>query len=95
MLLALALYFIQEGVAQQSKPDIQFFVEFPTKLLPLAYAVPILLIPTVAISAITIRRKLEPRRWPWVTTLLAASALGIIVAELGLDGVATIIDPTR
>jgi len=91
--LALALYLLQEGRAQQASPNISFFVDFPTKLLPLGYLALGTAIANFSILAITAWRRLPKRRWPFVTTLLAVIALGVIVAELGVGNVRAIIDP--
>lgn len=92
-LLILALYLIQEGRAQAATPGIAFFVDFPTELLPLAYAAVILLLPNFALSVFVILRRLRRRRWPWLTTAAAALLLGVLVGTLGLSEVWTIIDP--
>jgi 4-amino-4-deoxy-L-arabinose transferase-like glycosyltransferase len=92
-LLILALYFIQEGEAQRAHPNLWFFVDFPTKLLPLAYAAAILMIPNLAVTALTLIRNLYRRRWPWVTTLVAAILLSVIIAMIGWSGVGEIIKP--
>lgn len=96
LLLTLALYFIQEGVAQQQaagKP-ITFFVDFPTELLPLAVIAVLLLIPNLAVIALSLLRNLYRRRWPWITTFIATVLLAIITLKVGFDGVLTIIDPS-
>ncbi len=92
-LLILALYFIQEGEAQRTHPDLRFFVDFPVVLLPLAYAAALLLIPNFAVTAFVLARNLYRRRWPWVTTLVSVVLLAIITMAVGWDGVATIINP--
>ena len=93
LLLILALYLLQEGLAQKATPGLRFFVDFPTELLPLAYAAALLLLPNLALSFFVVLRGLPKRRWPWVTTVLAAILLGVIVVNLGLDAVLTIISP--
>lgn len=93
LLLTLGLYFIQEAQAQRANPDFHFFVPFPQPLLPLAYAAVLLLLPNFAIIAITIKRRLWKRRWPWVTTALAAVLLLVVAAKIGPAGVWAIISP--
>ncbi len=92
-LLALALYFIQEGMAQRANPDVRFFVRFPAELLPLAYVAALLLLPNFAVTGLALARNLYRRRWPWVTTFVSAILLAVITAVVGWDGVVTIISP--
>lgn len=93
-LATLALYLLQEGRAQQANPSLGFFIDFPMRLLPLAYAALGIAIANFAIVAMTAWRRLPKRRWPYVMTLLAVVALGVLVAEIGLDGVRAIVDPS-
>jgi hypothetical protein len=93
LLLVLAFYFIQEGQAQRANPNLVFFVDFPTGLLPLAYLAVLLLLPNFAVIFFAIVRNLYRRRWPWLTTAMAVILLGVIGYQLGLDGIRTIIDP--
>lgn len=96
LLLLLALYFIQEGLAQQAHPEVSFFVDFPDTLLPLGYAVVILLIPTVALALLATIRGFPLGRWPWIASGLAALALLVLTVGVGgPDAVWTIIDPSH
>ena len=92
-LLALDLYLLQEGRSQLARPDLGFFVDFPTAWLPLAYLALALLIANFAILGFTIARRLRKRRWPWVTTAAVTLILGLFVWKLGFDGIRTIVDP--
>lgn len=94
LVVVLALFLLQEGRAQQANPNIGYFVDFPIRLLPLAYAALGIAIANFAILAITAWRRLPRRRWPFVMTLLAVAALAVIAGSLGLDDLRTIIDPS-
>lgn len=94
VLLILAFFLIQEGQAQAADTNSKvFFVEFPTELLPLAYAAAVLLVANFAITFFTLLRGLYVRRWPWVTTLTAGILLGVVCAQVGFENVWGIVDP--
>ncbi len=91
----LAVYLAQEGRAQAAAPpgQVVFFVRFPKELLPLVYVAIMLLVLNFAISFFTLWRGLHVRRWPWVTTGLAAVLLVVVCAKIGFGNVWGIIDP--
>lgn len=94
--MTLAFFLIQEGMAQAADTGTKvFFVEFPTELLPLAYISGLLLIANFAITFFTLLRGLYVRRWPWVSSLVAAVLLGIVCAEVGFGNVWSIVDPSQ
>ncbi len=98
LLLVLALYFIQEGQAQQAaaKTGVTFFVHFPPLLLPVAYAAAIVLIPTLAATILAVMRRAPLGRWPWIGTGIAVALLIILTVGVGgPDAVRTIVDPSH
>lgn len=95
-MLALALYFIQEGEAQRSHPNVGFFVHFPRPLLPVAYAAAVVLIPTLAVAVLAAMRRAPLGRWPWIGTAVAVILLIVLTVGVGgPDAVRTIIDPSH
>ena len=96
VLLALALFLIQEGLAQQANDgNLFFFVKFPTELLPMAYLASFLLIVNFALTFLTLWHRVKIRRWPWATTSVAAALLLVICFTVGWPGVWTIINPNH
>lgn len=94
VLLILAFYFLQEGMAQRAAgPTVEFFVEFPHWLVYPAGAAALVLLPNFAVNILTLLRDLPPRRWVWLTTGLAVVLLAVVTVVLGVDDVLTVINP--
>ena len=91
----LALYFIQEGEAQRRAAGaVEFFVDYPGWLLPVAYTAAVVLVLTLAVTVLSALKRIPLGRWPLIGTVLAVILSIVLTAGVGgPDAVLSIIAP--